>query len=113
MTNDYEVIANPSGSIAAGLYGLFTLRGIFAAVTAAAPLQAALFAAAAVAFAVLTYRAAKSRLEVDNRGVTAKTDRFTRHLNWDDVEHFEFRGRTRLPPKSGDWGRCFRGPVCR
>ncbi|MDQ6613383.1 MAG: restriction endonuclease subunit S [Actinomycetota bacterium] len=28
------------------------------------------------------------------------------------VNQHIFRG-TRLPPKSGDWGRCFRGPVCR
>jgi hypothetical protein len=51
------------------------------------------FVLAAVTFTVLGVRGARSAIWISDPGVTARADRFTRHLSWTEIDRFEIRPR--------------------
>jgi hypothetical protein len=68
---------------------------------------AALGTAAALAFGVLALRASRSGIAIEESGIVARADRFTRRLRWEEVELFAVRRRRTggvwAKKRSGRW----------
>ena len=89
QNNQRVVLRNPSRWIAFGLYLILAAVGAYCALVATSIFVCILYAVVSAALFVLAIRAARSGLWVGEGGVTAKADRFTRHLPWGEIEGFE------------------------
>ncbi len=87
------VLRDPARWFVAGLHLFLAAAGLVSAVTIAGTAATALFALEAAVFLTLAVRGARSAIWVSREGVTAKADRFTRHLAWRDIERFELGPR--------------------
>jgi hypothetical protein len=87
------VLRNTTRWAVAGVYLFLAAAGVvFALVTPKNP-ETILFVVAAAAFTILGVRSPRSAIWISDQGVTARGDRFTRHLGWDEIEGFELRAR--------------------
>ncbi len=77
----------------AAAYLIFALLGVGVVFLARTWKEAALGAGSAVASSILAIRAARAGITIDEGGITARADRFTRRMRWDEVERFEVRRR--------------------
>jgi hypothetical protein len=93
------VLRNTTRWMVAGIYLLFAAAGVVFALRTTKIPEAILFVLGAAVFTILGVRAARSAIWISDQGVTARGDRFTRHLSWGEIERFEIR-----PRRSGGLG---------
>ena len=75
-----------------GLFWLFFLAmGIFTAATGST-FQLVIGIGFAIAAGTLMWRSFRNGIWLNETGLTARADRFTRHLQWSEIRRFEFRG---------------------
>ncbi len=101
------VIRSESATAVAGLYLVLGVSAIVTVAVAKNLLEAGLGVLGMILFATLGVRAACSSIRFDDSGVTARADRFTRHLGWDEIQRFDFRLRKGLGAytRDGTWIR--------
>jgi hypothetical protein len=87
------VLRNTTRWFLAAFYLSFAAIGVVVAVLTSNVPVMIFYLLAAAAFAVLGVRGARSAVWMSEVGVTARADRFTRHLAWAEIDRFELRPR--------------------
>lgn len=86
------VLRSTTRWVVGGIYAFIAAAGCFGlAFGTAGALKNTLVIIAIAVFSVLAFRGVRSSIEVDQEGLTARADRFTRRLHWSDVDRFEIR----------------------
>lgn len=90
------MLRNTTRWLVSGLWLAMAMLAIVAAMLATSVIRTIFFAIDAAPLILLGVRGARSAIWINDIGVIARADRFTRHLAWSEIDRFELRLRRYL-----------------